>query len=92
MPARDCFGQQHVDTNQEQLQSRFESIRTTNNVILSTTLGSALATAALFGNPGSASANLVTNGAFAVTPGTASGDDVCGSATPSNPCVSRVPG
>lgn len=70
----------------------FESMRTINNAILSITLGSALATAALFGNPGSASANLVTNGAFAVTPGTASGDDVCGSATPSNPCVSRVPG
>jgi hypothetical protein len=66
-------------------------MRTTTKTILSLTIGSALATAALFGNPGSASANLVTNGVFAVTPGTANGDDVCGSATPSNPCVSRVP-
>lgn len=67
-------------------------MRTTNNAILSITLGSALATAALFGNPGSASANLVTNGVFATTPGTHNGDDVCAAATPGNPCVSRVPG
>jgi hypothetical protein len=67
-------------------------MRTTNNAILSVTFASALATAVLFGNPGAASANLVTNGVFAVTPGTVNGDDVCGSATPSNPCVSRVPG
>ena len=67
-------------------------MRATNNAILSIALASAVAAAALLGNPGAASANLVTNGVFAVTPGTHNGDDVCASATPSNPCVSTVPG
>lgn len=43
-------------------------------------------------HPGSASANLVTNGSFAVVPGTPNGADVCRAATPSNPCVTTVPG